>query len=60
MIQLYGWVGFSFEDFELGWRIGTDSETPYTTVNAFTVTREAAVLQAAKKEGYTNATGYSY
>ena len=60
MIQLYGWVGFSFEDFELGWRIGTDSETPYTTVNAFTVEREAAVLQAAKKEGYTNATGYSY
>ena len=33
MIQLYGWVGFSFEDFELGWRIGTDSETPYTTVH---------------------------
>lgn len=60
MIQLYGWVGFSFEDFELGWRIGTDSYTPYTTVNAFTVEREAAVLQAAKKEGYTNATGYSY
>lgn len=60
MIQLYGWVGFSFEDFELGWRIGTDSKTPYTTVNAFTVEREAAVLQAAKKEGYTNATGYSY
>lgn len=60
MIQLYGWVGFSFEDFELGWRIGTHSETLYTTVNAFTVNREAAVLQAAKKEGFTNATGYSY
>ncbi len=60
MIQLYGWIGFSFEDFELGWRVGTDSETKYTTVNAFTVSREAAVLNAAKKEGFTNATGYSY
>ncbi|MBQ9780461.1 MAG: DUF4091 domain-containing protein [Clostridia bacterium] len=60
MLQLYGWIGFSFDSFELGWRIGTDSEVAYTTENASPVTREAAVLQAAKKEGYTNATGYSF
>ena len=60
MLQLYGWVGFSFDSFELGWRIGTDSDVTYTTENASPVTREAAVLQAAKKEGFTNATGYNY
>lgn len=60
MLELYGWIGFSFERFELGWRIGTDSDVTYTTENASPVTREAAVLQAAKKEGFTNATGYRY
>ena len=60
ILTLYGWIGFSIDDFELGWRIGTDSEEQYITDNAVTVQREAAVLQAAKKEGFTNATGYSY
>ncbi len=60
MLQLYGWIGFSFDQFELGWRIGTDSEATYITDHAAIVTREAAVLQAAKKEGFTNATGFSY
>ncbi len=60
MLELYGWIGFSFDNFELGWRIGTDSEVAYTTENASPVTREAAVLNAAKKEGFTNATGYRY
>ncbi len=60
VLQLYGWIGFSFEEFELGWRIGTDSEVLYTTENVTAVSREAAVLQAAKKEGFTNATGFSF
>ena len=60
MLTLYGWIGFSMDDYELGWRIGTDNEVAFTTENAVAVTREAAVLQAAKKEGFTNATGYSY
>ena len=60
ILQLYGWIGFSIDSFELGWRIGTDSEVAYTTEGAEIVTREAAVLQAAKKEGYTNATGFRY
>ena len=59
-LNLYGWIGFSIDDYELGWRIGTNSEVSYTTENASTVKREAAVLQAAQKEGFTNATGYSY
>ncbi len=59
-LELYGWIGFSFEDFELGWRIGTNNEVQYTSDHAVAVEREAAVLQAAKKEGYTNATGYRY
>ena len=59
-LTLYGWIGFSIDDFELGWRIGTDNEVTYTTENAVIVKREAAVLQAAQKEGFTNATGYSY
>ena len=57
---LYGWIGFSIEDYELGWRIGTDSEVTYTTEGATVVSREAAVMQAAQKEGFTNSTGYSY
>ena len=60
ILTLYGWIGFSFDDYELGWRIGTDSDVPYTTEGATPVQREAAVLQAAQKEGFTNATGYSY
>lgn len=60
VLTLYGWIGFSMDDYELGWRIGTDNEVAFTTENAVAVTREAAVLQAAKKEGFTNATGYSY
>ena len=60
ILTLYGWIGFSFDDFELAWRIGTNSEEAYVTENATQVNREAAVLQAAKKEGFTNATGYSY
>lgn len=60
ILQLYGWIGFSIDSFELGWRVGTDSEVSYTTEGVETVTREAAVLQAAKKEGYTNATGFRY
>ena len=57
---LYGWIGFSIDDYELGWRIGTDSDVPYTTEGATVVSREAAVMQAAQKEGFTNSTGYSY
>ena len=60
VLQLYGWIGFSIDRFELGWRIGTDSEVTYTTEGVETVTREAAVLQAAQKEGFTNATGFRY
>ena len=60
ILTLYGWIGFSIDDFELGWRIGTDNEVTYTTEGATVVQREVAVLQAAKKEGFTNATGYSY
>ena len=60
ILTLYGWIGFSFDDFELAWRIGTNSEEAYVIENATQVNREAAVLQAAKKEGFTNATGYSY
>lgn len=60
ILTLYGWIGFSFDDFELAWRIGTDSPESYVTENATVVNREAAVLQAAQKEGFTNATGYSY
>ena len=57
---LYGWIGFSIDDYELAWRIGTDNPVQYTTENVTAVKREAAVLQAAQKEGFTNATGYSY
>ena len=59
-LELYGWIGFSFDNYELAWRIGTDSAEQYRTADATAVTREAAVLQAAQKEGFTNATGYSY
>ena len=60
ILTLYGWIGFSFDDYELAWRIGTDSVEAYVTDNATVVSRESAVLQAAQKEGFTNATGYSY
>ena len=60
ILTLYGWIGFSFDDYELAWRLGTDNPETYTTEGATAVQREAAVLQAAKKEGFTNATGYSY
>ena len=60
ILQLYGWIGFSIDNFELGWRIGTDSEVEYTTEGVEIITREAAVLQAAQKEGFTNATGFRY
>ena len=59
-MELYGWIGFSFTNFELAWRVGTESDEPYRTADATVVSREAAVLQAAKNEGNTNATGYSY
>ena len=57
---LYGWVGMNFSNFELAWRVGTHNQVTYSTENAYKVTREAAVLQAAKSEGYSNATGYEY
>ncbi|MBP3571605.1 MAG: DUF4091 domain-containing protein [Clostridia bacterium] len=60
ILTLYGWIGFSMEDFELGWQLGTDNPEAYTTEGATAIQREAAVLQAAKKEGFSNATGYSY
>ena len=59
-LELYGWIGFSFANFELAWRIGTESDEAYRTADATVINREAAVLQAAQKEGFTNATGYSY
>ena len=59
-LELYGWIGFSITNYELAWRIGTDSAETYRTADVTAVTREAAVLQAAQKEGFTNATGYSY
>ncbi|MBE6586106.1 MAG: DUF4091 domain-containing protein [Ruminococcaceae bacterium] len=60
VFEIIGWVGFSFENFELAWRIGVDNEVEYCTENVAVVKREAAVLQAAKKEGQTNATGFAY
>lgn len=60
IFELYGWIGMNFSNFELGWRVGVDNEVKYSTENVEAVTREAAVLQAAQKEGYSNATGYRY
>ncbi len=60
IFELYGWIGMNFSNFELGWRVGVDNEVKYSTENVEAITREAAVLQAAQKEGYSNATGYRY
>lgn len=58
--ELRGWIGINFENFELAWRIGTHSEVAYTTDGVAAEKREPAVYQTAFKEGYTNATGYTY
>ena len=60
ILEIYGWVGFSFENFEFAWRLGVNNEVEYTTENAEYVVREAAVLQAAKKEGQSNASGFRF
>ncbi len=58
MFQLLGWVGMDFSDFELAWRIGTDNPIQYSTEDITAVVREPAVYEAARYEGFSNATGF--
>lgn len=60
IFEIRGWVGMNFSDFELAWRIGTDSDVEYRNWSVNAVSREPAVLQAANSEGYSNATGFVY
>jgi len=60
IFEITGWTCMNFTDFELAWRIGTNSNEKYRTQGAYTINREQAVYDAAKSLGYSNATGFAF